>query len=364
MIIGIEAERANNKAKTGVEHYAKELIQHLAKIDTKNEYILYLQTQPQDWFLNLPQNFKTKVIPFPKFWTQLRVSWEMLWHPPDVLFVPASTLPIIHPPSVYTEHDVAWIYYPEIFTWYMRWFHRIFSWLARTSSTKIISISEATKKDLIKHYDVKSEKIAVIPHGYTESANISHELPSEIKAKLPEKYILFLSTLQPRKNLELLIDALRDLKGEHPEISHKLVVVGKPGWKFQTILRKIDENKENVIYLGHVGDNDRWPIYRGAELFICPSLYEGFGMPLLEAFECGVPAAAANNSSLPEVGGDAVMYFDPTSKEEMKKAMVKILNDENLQREMIAKGKQQLAKFSWEKCARETLAVLEEVGKK
>src|SRR6476469_2594381 len=145
MIIGIEAQRANNREKTGVEHYAKELILELAKIDDKNQYILYLQTEPEPWFLELPANFKTKVIPFPKFWTQIRVSIEMLLHPPDVLFVPASTLPLIHPASVYTEHDVAWIYYPEIFTKFMLWFHRVFSWLARTGSKKIIAISEATK---------------------------------------------------------------------------------------------------------------------------------------------------------------------------------------------------------------------------
>ena len=193
MNIGIEAERANKSTKTGVEHYAKELIQHLALIDTNNNYTLYLQTQPQDWFLMLPENFKVKVIPFPKFWTQIRLSLEMLLHPVDVLFVPASTLPLIHPKSVYTEHDVAWIYFPEIFTWYMRQFHRVFSWLARTSSTKIIAISNATKNDLTHHYGVSPKKIAVVPHGYTKTDTALYELSVEIKAKLPEKYILFLS---------------------------------------------------------------------------------------------------------------------------------------------------------------------------
>lgn len=148
MLIGIEAERANNTQKTGVEHYAKELILQLAKIDSKNQYILYLRTAPEVWLTQLPSNFKVKVLgfPIPYIWTQLRLSWEMLWHAPDVLFVPASTLPLIHPRSVYTEHDVAWIYYPEIFTFYMRWYHKVFSWLARSGATKIISISEATKK--------------------------------------------------------------------------------------------------------------------------------------------------------------------------------------------------------------------------
>ena len=362
MRIGIEAERANNKTKTGVEHYVKELILHLAKIDSSNEYTLYLQTPPADWFLTLPKNFHLRLMPFPIFWTQLRISWEMLISPPDVLFVPASTLPLIHPKSVYTEHDVAWIYYPEIFTWYMRQFHRIFSWLARKGATKIISISESTKKDLISHYDVAPKKIAVVAHGYTETNLVTDPLSSEVEAKLPKDYLLFLSTLQPRKNLELLIDAFRELKNEHPELPHKLVVAGKPGWKFQEILIKIDENKDIVTYLGHISDEDRWPVYKRATMFVHPSLYEGFGMWILEAFECDVPVAVSNSSSLPEVGGDAALYFDPTSKAEMKSAILKVLTNPQLRADMIVKGKVQLAKFSWEKCARETLSVLESVG--
>ncbi len=363
MLIGIEAERANNTQKTGVEHYAKELILQLAKIDSQNEYTLYLRTQPQEWFLKLPQNFQVKVMPFPIFWTQLRLSWEMLWHKPDVLFVPASTLPLVHPRSVYTEHDVAWIYYPEIFTLWMRWFHKVFSWLARTGATKIISISEATKKDLISNYGVPAEKIAVVPHGYTVTENMSNELSAEVASKLPQKYVLFLSTLQPRKNIERLIDAFRQLKIEHLELPHKLVIVGKPGWKFQNILKKIEENKDIVVFLGHVSDNDRWPIFRKADMYINPSLYEGFGMPLLESFECDCPAAVSNNSSLPEVGGDAAEYFDPTSTDQIKEAMWKILSNESLRKEMIARGRQQLANYSWDKCARETLKVLEGAGK-
>ncbi len=364
MRIGIEAQRANNPIKTGAEHYVQQLIQHLAQIDDHNQYTLYLQTKPEPWLLNLPKNFHLRVMPFPMFWTQLRLSLEMLIHPPDVLFVPASTLPLIHPKSVYTEHDVAWIYYPEIFTKPMLLFHKVFSWLARRSATKIISISESTKKDLVNYYHVAPEKIVVVPHGYTKTADIEHELSSELVTKLPEKYILFLSTLQPRKNLELLIDAFRELKNEHPELPHKLVVVGKPGWKFQEILRKISENEDIVAYLGRIGDDDRWPVYRKADLFIHPSLYEGFGMWILEAFECEVPVAVSDNSSLPEVGGDAALYFNPTSKSEMKEVILRVLTNKELRADMIAKGKSRLVNFSWEKCARETLSVLEEVGSK
>lgn len=363
MTIGIEAERANNRVKTGVEHYAKQLILHLAQIDTQNQYILYLRTQPEDWFLKLPANFKVKVLPFPIFWTQLRLSWEMLWHKPDVLFVPASTLPLIHPKSVYTEHDVAWVYYPEIFTFYMRWFHRVFSWLARVSSAKIIAISKATKNDLIKHYGVEENKIVVVPHGYQKTNKDFTSISAEVEAKLPEKYILFLSTIQPRKNVIGLIEAFRELKNEHPQLPHKLVVVGKAGWKYEESLRVIEQNKDIVIYLGHVGDEERWPIFHRADLFIHPSFYEGFGMWILEAFECEVPVAVSNNSSLPEVGGDAALYFDPHNKGEIKQTIIKVLTNKDLANELVKKGSEQIKQFSWERCAKETLAVLEAAGK-
>ncbi|HAG27596.1 TPA: glycosyltransferase family 1 protein [Patescibacteria group bacterium] len=363
MTIGIEAERANHPAKTGVEHYAKQLILHLAQIDSENNYILYLRTKPEDWFLSLPKNFSVKVIPFPIFWTQLRLSWEMLWYPPDVLFVPASTLPLIHPKSVYTEHDVAWIYYPEVFTFYMRWFHRIFSWLARSGAKKIIAISEATKQDLITHYKVTPEKISVVAHGYEVSNNQLHELSEEVNQKLPEKYILFLSTIQPRKNLVGLIEAFAELKQEHPELPHKLVVVGGAGWKFEESFQAMKAHEDIVVYLGRVKDNERWPIYSKADLFINASFYEGFGMWILEAFECGVPVAVSNISSLPEVGGDAAIYFEPSDRDEIKNSILKVLQNDNLKQELITKGKERLKDFSWEKCARETLQVLTSIQK-
>lgn len=363
MTIGIEAERANNRVKTGVEHYVKQLILHLAKIDQANQYILYLRTQPEEWLLNLPKNFELKVLPFPIFWTQIRLSWEMIWHSPDVLFVPASTLPLIHPKSVYTEHDVAWIYYPEIFTFYMRWFHRIFSWLARTGSTKIIAISESTKQDLIVHYHTPAEKIAVIAHGYEQTNKDFSKLSPQILNKLPEKYLLFVSTIQPRKNLVGLIEAFKKLKQEHPELPHKLVVAGKLGWKYEESLQAMEANRDLVVYLGRIDDDDRWPVFRRASLFVHASFYEGFGMWILEAFECGVPVAVSNVSSLPEVGGDAAVYFDPHNLDDIKNTIWKVLSNEELSQELVRKGHERLKGFGWEKCAQETLEVLQSAAK-
>jgi glycosyltransferase involved in cell wall biosynthesis len=383
MIIGIEAERANNPIKTGVEHYAKQLILHLAEIDKTNQYVLYLRSKPEEWFLSLPKNFRIKVMSFPIFWTQIRISIEMLFHPVDVLFIPASALPLIHPKkSVVTVHDSAFLFYPETFTWFNR---NLLNWSYKfigLEASKIIAVSEATKKDLEDHYKIDGEKIAVVHHGYGGEVRSSFA-PSVAKAmagekasegrgargegrggnaemQLPEEYILFLSTLQPRKNLQGLIEAFKLLKSEYPELPHKLVVVGKPGWKFEKILKLIDENKDIVVYLNHVSEGDKWEILKKASALVMPSFYEGFGMWILEAFEAGTPLAVSRVSSMPEVAADAAVYFDPADTRDIKSAIASILFDRSLSDNLVQKGKVRLQNFSWNKCARETLGVLME----
>lgn len=357
MIIGIEAERANNPVKTGVEHYSKQLILNLAKLDSQNQYVLYLRTKPEPWFLNLPKNFSVKVIFFPIFWTQLRLSLELLLNPVDVLFVPASALPLYHPKkTVVTIHDLAWKYFPESFTWFTRNFLEYSTHFAVWSATKVIAVSESTKKDIIKFYKVKSENIKVVYHGYEQEGKQISE--SVNKLELPEKYILFLSTLQPRKNLEGLITAFRKLKTENPELPHKLVVVGKPGWKFEGILKKIEENKDLVLYMNYLTDADRMQVLKNSELLVLPSFYEGFGMQILESFSVGVPVASSNNSSMPEVGGSGAVYFDAKDINDIKNIIKSILFDKSLKDRLISNGVIELKKFSWEKCAQETLKIL------
>jgi glycosyltransferase involved in cell wall biosynthesis len=371
MIIGIEAERANNPVKTGVEHYAKQLILHLADIDGQNQYILYLRSQPEDWLLKLPGNFKVKVMPFPLFWTQLRISWEILFHPVDVLFIPASALPIIHPKkSVVTIHDLGWKFYPDSFTWFTRSFLEWSTRFAVKRASSIIAVSESTKRDLVKFYGVNGKKIIVVHHGYENvgQARLSAEALAKADGLLPMMaghgpalqgpYILFLSTLQPRKNLEGLIDAFSQLKKENPELPHKLVVVGKPGWKFESILKKIHDNKNIVTYLNYVSNDDRLAIMAKADLLVLPSFYEGFGMQILESFSAGVPVATSNISGMPEVAGEAAVYFDPHNIAEIKNAIKSVLLDKSLSERLKEKGRQRLKDFSWQKCAEQTLGVL------
>lgn len=375
MIIGIEAERANNPQKTGVEHYAKQLILHLAKIDKINSYVLYLRTRPENWFTRLPENFKIKVMPFPVFWTQLRLSWEMLFFPVEVLFIPASALPIIHPKkSVVTVHDIAWRYFPGSFTLFMKNFLEWSTGFAVRNAWKIISVSESTKKDLIKYYLVDKNKVIVIHHGFSkevvaEAIGLQINDPLRLYGSeagqwpsLQQPYILFLSTLQPRKNLEGLINAFRQLKKENPELPHKLVIAGKPGWKFASILRTIEENKDIVFYLNYVSDQERFALLKRADLLVLPSFYEGFGMQILEAFDLNVPVATSNISSMPEVAGDAAVYFDPNNRGDIAKAIKMVLTDKSLADSLRAKGKERLKDFSWEKCARETLGILSKIN--
>lgn len=355
MTIGIEAERANNPFKTGVEHYAKQLIINLAKIDRVNNYILYLRTKPEAWFLSLPTNFKVKVLPFPRFWTQIRLSLEMWLHPPDVLFVPASALPFIHPKrTIVTIHDIGWRYFPQSFTWFMRTFLEWSTAFAVKHAEKIIAVSESTKEDILKFYSVKPSKISVVYHGY-EKKDSKHK---ELSIQMPKKYILFLSTLQPRKNLGNLIQAFRLLKTQNPHIPHKLVVIGKPGWKYESIIQNLQANLDIVVYLNYVSDSERLAILSQADLLVVPSFYEGFGLPILEGLAMNVPVALSKTSSLPEVAGEAGVYFDPNNVQDISQAIASVIFDRSLAEKLRLRGKARLAQFSWEKCARETLQIL------
>ncbi|GAC1572293.1 MAG: glycosyltransferase family 1 protein [Candidatus Doudnabacteria bacterium] len=357
MKIGIEAERANTENPTGVEHYAQQMILNLAKIDQSNEYILYLQNNPAAWFLKLPQNFKIKVLPFPIFWTQIRISAEIIQNPVDALFIMASALPIFHTKnSTVTIHDIAWDYYPETFSFLMRTYLRLSTLYACTYAKKIIAVSEQTKSDLVKKYRLNPEKIDVIYHGFdldSEMMENNHKDDKQL-AKLPKKFILFLSTLQPRKNILGLIEAFLELKKEKG-IEHSLVLVGGKGWLYDKIMESIKAHPE-IVYCGYV--HNRFEFIKRADLLILPSFYEGFGMTILDAFAMRVPVACSNVSSLPEVASDAAVYFNPHDKTDMKKAIYAAITDRGLHDSLVVKGKERLKQFSWQKSAEYTLKSL------
>jgi glycosyltransferase involved in cell wall biosynthesis len=368
MKIGIEAERANLPHPTGVERYAAELIKNFARMDSENEYVLYFRTKPQQWFYDLPKNFSIKVMPFPKYWTQIRISWEMFLHPVDVLFIPASALPIYHPKnSVATVHDVAWRMFPGAFTKVMRRYLEWSTSMAVRSAAKIIAVSEATKVDLKKFYGIEPEKVAVTHLGL--NPNFRPMTYEEVQPVLDKyglvyrKYVLFLGTMQPRKNIIRLVDAYTKLKIEN-HIEEKLAIFGGKGWLWEPILEKITTAGKDgsVKYFNYADEKDLPYLYAGASLLTLPALYEGFGLPPLEAMASGVPVVVSNISSLPEVVGEAGRLVDPNSVDSIASGLLEVLTNSSLREDMIKKGIDISKNFTWEQTARKTLDVFKELN--
>lgn len=367
MKIGIEAERANLPNPTGVEHYASELIANLANLDSKNEYILYFRTTPLEKFKNLPANFLSRLIPFPKFWTQTRLAWELLLHRVDVFMLPIQALPFIHPKkSVIVVHDIAYEYFPEAFPTFMLFYLKLTTRFGVRAARKIIAVSQSTKNDIVKTYGVSPDKITVVhlgvdpqfvPQGYDRAQAVLDKFGLTYK-----KYILFCGTMQPRKNIVRLVDAYIKLRNES-HIEEKLVIAGGRGWLFEPTLKKIETAglSDSIKLLGYVDHADLPALYAGAELLTLPAIYEGFGLPPLEAMSCGTPVVVSNVSSLPEVVGDAGVLVDPASVDSIADGLRKVLGDKSLQEEMSRKGIDRAREFTWQKTAAETLKVLESV---
>lgn len=368
MNIAMEAERANVSNPTGVEHYATELIRHLAKIDKTNQYTLYFRSQPQDWFKHLPDNFKLRVIPFPKFWTQTRLAWEVFWTKPDVFFLPIQALPFIHPKnSVITVHDVAYEMYPKAFARFMLFYLKLTTRWGVWKAKKIITVSESTKNDVARIYHTDPKKITPIHLGLDDGyAPIPYDESQKVLDKynlVYKKYILFVGTLQPRKNIVKLIEAYQKLRKEN-HIEEKLVIVGGKGWLWEPILEKINSVKaDGVVYLDYIHYNDLKPVYSGATCLALTALYEGFGLPPLEAMACGTPVVVSNISSMPEVVGDAGVLVDPERVESIAGGLLKVVLDKQLQQEMSKKGIERAKQFTWDECAQKTLQVFQSFKK-
>lgn len=366
MKIGLEAERANLPNPTGVERYAAELIKNLARLDRKNEYVLYFRTKPQQWFYDLPKNFSIKVMPFPKFWTQLRLSWEMITHPVDVLLILASVLPLIHPKnSVFTTHDIAYEMFPDAFTPFMLNYLKWSTRFAARHARKILAVSEATKKDLTKIYNVDPKKIEVAYLGL-DPAEFHQRSYAEVQPVLDkyglvyQKYVLFLGTIQPRKNIDRLVDAFQILRKQN-HIEEKLAIFGGRGWLWEPILKKIKMVgiDGSIKYFDYAIHEDLPAIIAGAKLLTLPALYEGFGLPPLEAMASGVPVVVSNVSSLPEITGDAGVLVNPNSEHSIAEGILKVLLDPRLREQMISSGLERAKHFSWENTAKKTLEVIE-----
>jgi glycosyltransferase involved in cell wall biosynthesis len=266
---------------------------------------------------------------------------------------------------VLTIHDLIFLLFPEYHLPLNKWFLNSFVPLFIRRADAIIAVSKCTKGDLIRYYSVPSEKIKVIYEGVDARFQPVTEPDALARVRaiygLPERFILYVGTIEPRKNLSTLLEAYKLLREEGLE--HRLVIVGRKGWLYKGFFQRLRELglEGEVIFPGFVPDGDLPALYSAADLFVFPSLYEGFGLPVLEAMACGTPVIASNSSSLPEVIEDAGIMVDPLDVGALLRAIELILRDERMRREMRARGLEQAAKFSWERAARETLEVYRSV---
>ncbi len=376
MLIGIDASRTAVARRTGTENYALSLTRELLALgqgSAGHRFRLYFNDPPPPGLID--GRAEQRVIPFPRLWTHLRLSWEMAARPPDLLFVPAHVLPLIHPRrSVVTVHDLGYLYYPEAHTRsqnaYLRWSTR---YNARAAA-RVLADSQATRDDLVRHCRIPAGKIVVVYPGRDESlAPVTDPAAlAAVRARygLAGRYLLHVGTLQPRKNLIRLVQAFASLLasgGEPSAADLQLVITGKKGWLYGDLLAEVDKlglaAQGRVVLTGYLPDADLPALLSGALAFCFPSLYEGFGFPVIEAMACGAPVVCSNVSSLPEVAGDAALLVDPLDVTALAAALGQVATDEGLRRELSERGLRQAAKFSWRQSARQVLDVFDEVGR-
>ena len=391
MIIGIDASRAFGKERTGTEEYSYQIIKHLAKLKIDRQVVLYLRKKDlANIDFDLPDNFKLKIISPSRFWTQIGLASEMMINKPDVLFIPSYTVPQIHPRrTIVTIRGLEFRHFPECYSLKERFILELNTQFSVKWASKIIVPSENTKRDLVEFYGVDVDKIKVVYHGVESPLSgggwgwvKSAKKPTPSPSQEGNNNILFVGRLEKRKNLVNLIKSFDLLKKDFknppspllqrgkcvPPLSKgvrgisdvKLILAGKRGFGFTEIKKAIEESpfKKDIILKGYVSEEEKSELYKNADLFILPSFYEGFGLPVLEAMSYGVPVIYSNTSSLPEVAGNAALLVNPNSPEEISGAMNKVFSDDSLREEMIEKGFENVKKFSWEKCARETMEVV------
>ena len=366
MRIAIDASPAAKEPRTGTEFYTLHLILALARLDPVNEYTLWLNEGVPGEFADLPGNFVPRPIPRRRLWAQTRLARELRQQRPDVFFAPANVIPFLHPRvCVTTIHDVGFHYFPECYSLLARWYLEVTTRFALRRAVKVIAVSEATRDDLVRVYGAEPSRIEVIHSAVTV---MDRELPSTSQVSttldrhgITPPYLLFLGRLETKKNVARIVQAFLMLKERG--IPHQLVLGGTPGVGFEDVRRLIQSSRfqKDVVLTGYLGE-EKADLFAGAEVFIFPSLHEGFGFPILEAATYGVPVITSRTSSLAEVAGNAAVLVDPLDVGEIVRAITRVIEDEKLRAELVELGRDRLRQFDWGDTAGRVLRVLQEAG--
>jgi glycosyltransferase involved in cell wall biosynthesis len=362
-LIGIDASRSYRSPMTGTERYSRRLIEHLVNLEHDQlRYRLYFnESPPEDADLD---ETDIRVIPSRRLWTHYRLSRELRKDPVDLLFIPSHVLPIYHPErSIVTIHDLGYLYEPDSHTPTSRLQLQLTtSWNAK-HATHLIAISESTRNDLITKLGVDPERISVVRHGIDETFKPLPETEIERyrrAARLPERFVLYLGTVQPRKNLLRLIQAFEHIADGDSTL--ELILAGRRGWMSEPIRERarISQHHQRIRFLGHVPDEQLPMLYGAASVVTLPSLYEGFGLPVLEAMACGTPVVMSNRGALPELSGADAEIIEPTDIDGMARALRDSIARRANPQAAIART-HHASQFSWADSAWETRRIIHQV---
>lgn len=366
--IGIDASRANKEQKTGTEWYSYLLIEHLKKVIPSDVVVrLYTREPLRGELAQLPANWEERVLRWPPgyLWTLVRLSWEMLINPPDLLFIPAHGLPLVLPKrTVATIHDIGFERFPELYRRRAIWYHRFVVRRALKLSSAIIAISEWTKKEIESVFKNIKTPIHVIPLAHDERRyhdNISHEvrLEAQTRYKIEPPYFFFIGRLEKKKNVVNIISAFLEFKKIDKQ-NYSLVFAGLRGYGADELGKLLarDESRSSVKILDWVPESDIPALMAGASALVFPSLYEGFGIPILEAMAVGTPVITSNCGATAEVAGAAALLVDPYDVAAISRAMQSIVGDQDLSVKLHEAGLVRVQQFSWRKTAEDTWNVL------
>jgi glycosyltransferase involved in cell wall biosynthesis len=368
MRVAIDARKLHD---FGIGTYIRNLLRQLARIDRQTDYVLLSPAADLDVASQLGPNFRAVLEPSPNysFSEQVHVPWVLRRERPDVFHAPHYVLPAaVTCRSVVTIHDCIHLMFPQYLPNKMAYaYARASMWAAVKRSDRILTVSEASKRDILHFFNVAPEKIVVIYNAIDDHFWLTP--PEDEVARVRERYqldhqfILYVGNIKPHKNLVRLIDAFGELRRTGFE-ELKLLIIGDEISKLPSLRRAVHSHKlhKHVRFLGYVSDDTLRVLYRLASLFVFPSLYEGFGLPPLEAMASGTPVVTSNQSSLPEVMGDAAVLVDPYDVGSIVDGMRRVLADSDLAADLRRRGPERAREFSWARSVEKTRSVYEQVG--
>ncbi len=369
MKIGIDCHTVGSRVG-GNESYVVHLVRALARLDARNEYRLYFtrgSPAAPELAVGGGANFTpVRLMPHhPLIRIPVSLPIELARHPVDVLHVQYVPPPVGRTPVVNMVHDLAAIRFPELFPRSEVWRHRLLLPRAIRGAARVLTVSDTCRDDIVRTYGVPAAHVVVTPNGVSEQFR---RVEGRERAAVLERYgfappyLLFVGNIQPRKNLPRLLEAFALLK-ERERLPHRLVIAGRAAWRSAAVFARARELglEAAVTFTSYVPAADLPALYSGADAFVYPSLFEGFGLPPLEAMQCGTPVVVSARPAFPEILGDAALMVDPTQVADIARGILAVVRDAGLRRTLVARGLARAGRYRWEETARRTLAVFEEV---